>query len=446
MPTPQETEAEAQAAVEAFLRAGAQPGPGALEDALAHVADDFSGMGTGAGDRYADRVALSEALRRERERNPATGTYDVSSLRARTLHADTALVEGQVRFSIDVRGATHVVDLRCTVVVERRGGTGSGRWLLTHFHFSLPNGQQGEGDALMDALGRRNRELEEEVARRTAELERALADLRQAQARLVHQETMASLGRLTAGIAHEIKNPLNFVNNFAGLSAELVGDLRQALAAGDAAEAEALLGDLAVYAEKIEGHGARADAIVRAMMEHGRGGTGERRPADLNAIVREYARLAEQESRQRGGPAVAVALDLDPAMGEAEVVETEVGRVVVNLVRNALDAVRGRAGRNDGAYAPSVTVSTRRTAGGVEVGVTDNGSGMSPAVRARAFEPFFTTKPAGEGTGLGLSLAHDVVVKGHGGTIRVDSEEGRGTAVVVSLPAQARAPQGRSAS
>jgi signal transduction histidine kinase len=435
MPTPQETEAAARATVEAFLGAGAQPDPGALDAALAHVVHDFTGMGTGPGDRYADRAALADALRRERERNPATGTYDVSWMRARALHADAALVEGQVQFSIDVRGATHVVEPRCTAVVERRSVAGGVRWLLTHFHFSLANGRQGKEDTLLDALGKRNRELEAEVARRTAELERALADLRAAQARLVHQETMASLGALTAGIAHEIKNPLNFVNNFAGLSRELTGDLRLALAAGDAAEAEALLDDLAVYAEKIEGHGARADAIVRAMMEHGRGGTGERRPADLNAVVWEYARLAEQEGRQRGGLAVGVALDLDPAVGEAEVVAAEVGRVVVNLVRNALDAVSSRAGWEDGAYAPMVTVSTRRTAGGVEVSVADNGMGMSSAVRTRAFEPFFTTKPPGEGTGLGLSLAHDVVVKGHRGTIGVESEEGQGTVVVVSLPA-----------
>src|SRR5690606_28001035 len=157
-----------------------------------------------------------------------------------------ALVEGQVRFSIDVRGATHVVDLRCTVVVERRGGTGSGRWLLTHFHFSLPNGQQGEGDALMDALGRRNRELEEELARRTAWSERRLADCRQSQARIWDQETMVCRGWMPTGLAQETTTSHNSVNSFAALSSEIGGDRRQALADGDDAEAEALLGGLAV--------------------------------------------------------------------------------------------------------------------------------------------------------------------------------------------------------
>ena len=431
MQTTREIETEACAVVEAFLCAGEQPGRGAMEAVLAHVADDFSGVGTGTGDRYADRAALAEALRHERERNPATGSSHVATIRARALGTEAALVEGEVRYSIDVRGATHAFALRCTAVVERRGGRG----LLTHFHFSLPNEQQAEGDALLDALGAQNRQLEEEVTRRTVQLERALADLQAAQARLVHQETMASLGALTAGIAHEIKNPLNFITNFAALSRELVGDLRRALAAGDGAEAEALLADLAENAGKIEEHGTRADAVVRAMMDHGRVGPSARAPADLNAVVREYARLAEHAGRKRGGPSAVVALDLDPAAGDVEVVAAEIGRVVVALVGNGLDAVRGRPREDGEASDPTVTVSTRRTAGGVEVRVDDDGVGMAPAICARAFEPFFTTKPPGEGTGLGLSIAHDVVVKGHGGTVHIESVEGRGSSVVVSLPA-----------
>ncbi|PAP77198.1 sensor histidine kinase [Rubrivirga marina] len=422
--------AQACAVVEAFLRAGAEPDPTALEAALDYVADDFSGVGTGTGDRYDGRSALSDALRRERERNPSTGTADITWLRGRAFHAGAVLLEGVVGFSIDVRGATHVIEPRCTAVVERRGE----RWLVTHFHFSLANGAQDDDETLLDALGKRNRELEVEVARRTVQLGQALADLHSAQARLVHQQTMASLGALTAGIAHEIKNPLNFINNFAALSRELAGDLRRALADGDVAEVDALLGDLAANAEKIEGHGARADAIVRAMMDHGRGGSGDRARADLNAIVSEYARLADQEGRQRSGLAFPVTVRLDPAVGEVEVVASDIGRVVVGLVRNALDALRETARAPTEADAPGVTVSTRRTDLGVEIEVVDRGSGMEPTVRARAFQPFYTTKPPGEGTGLGLSLAHDIVVKGHGGTIHLESERGWGTSVIVSLP------------
>ena len=359
----------------------------------------------------------------------------------------TPMVMAQVRFSIDVRGATHVVDLRCTVVVERRGGTGSGRWLLTHFHFSLPNGQQGEGDALMDALGRRNRELEEEVARRTAELERALADLRQAQARLVHQETMASLGRLTAGIAHEIKNPLNFVNNFAGLSAELVRELREELEASRGEPVEVvlpvlapLLDDLAMNAEKVRAHGRRADAIVQEMMLHARGAHEPRQPVDPNALVAEHAGLAVgggEEKNDDGG--VAVTQAYDPAVGAVVCTPQALGRVLVNLVTNALDAVAARRALAGGEapYAPAVAVSTHRVDGRVLIAVADNGVGIPEAAQRRLFEPFYTTKPPGRGNvGLGLSLSRDVV-HGQGGTLEAESREGEGTTFTVTLPAGA---------
>ncbi|HEX8386299.1 MAG TPA: ATP-binding protein [Rubricoccaceae bacterium] len=431
VPTIRETEADVQASILAFFRTGAAPGPDAVDASLAHLDDAFTGIGTGPGDYYPDRDAFGALLRREKEQGPYPGAFEVVSMHVRELRPGLALAEGQIHFEIEAGGQTHVVEPRCSFVLERRGG----RWLIAHFHFSMANAMQGEGDSLMDALENRNRQLEGEVAERRAEVDRALAELRGAQARLVHQETMASLGALTAGIAHEIKNPLNFVNNFAGLSRELTGELRLALASGDAAEADGLLDDLAANAVMIETHGGRADAVVRAMMAHGLAGTGERRVVDLNETVAEHVRLAEHECQRAGGPDVAVSIDLDPAVGEVEVVVGEIVRVVVNLLRNALRAVRERAAVEGAAYAPAVSVRTRRTAGGVEVVVEDDGAGMSPAVRARAFEPFFTTRPPGEGTGLGLSLVHDVVVKGHGGTIRLDSEEGRGTAVVFTLPA-----------
>jgi uncharacterized protein (TIGR02246 family) len=433
MPTPHEFEADVRDAILAFFRTGALPGPDAVEASVAHLSDAFTGIGTGPGDYYPDRDAFGALLRREKEQGPYPGAFEAVSMHVRELRPGLALAEGQIRFEIEAGGEAHVVEPRCSFVLERRDG----RWLIAHFHFSMANAMQGEGDSLMDALENRNRQLEREVAERRAEVDRALAELRGAQARLVHQETMASLGALTAGIAHEIKNPLNFVNNFAGLSRGLTGDLRLALAAGDAAEVDVLLDDLAANAEMIEGHGRRADAVVRAMMYHGRGGSGERQVVGLNETVAEAVRLAEHEGGRADGPDVAVSLDLDldPTVGQVEVVVAEVGRAVVNLFRNARRAVRERAAVEGTAYAPTVSVRTRRTAGGVEVVVEDDGAGMSPAVRARAFEPFFTTRPPGEGTGLGLSLVHDVVVKGHGGTIRLDSEEGRGTAVVFTLPA-----------
>ncbi|PAP75446.1 sensor histidine kinase [Rubrivirga marina] len=262
--------------------------------------------------------------------------------------------------------------------------------------------------------------------------ERALDELRATQAQLVQAEKMASLGALTAGIAHEIKNPLNFVNNFAALSQELVEELTNET---DPEERATLLADLQANAAKIEEHGRRADAIVRSMMEHARSGSGERHVVDLNALVAEYARHAEHAVRVRHpGFEARLSLHLGDGVGEVELAPQEIGRVLINLIDNALDATRQRAEAEGDGYAPTVTVATCRTVGSVEVRVGDNGPGMAEAVRARVFEPFFTTKPTGEGTGLGLSLSHDIVAQGHGGTLAVESAEGMGATFVLTLP------------
>ena len=250
------------------------------------------------------------------------------------------------------------------------------------------------------------------------EIEEAMAELRTMQAQLVHTEKLASLGQLTAGIAHEIKNPLNFVNNFAILSGELVDELQEGT---NPVEWRATLDSLRENVAKIEEHGRRADSIVRAMMEHARSGSGERRVADLNDLVEEYADLAYHAMQARHpGLHVAFTLDLADDAGTVEVVSQEIGRVVVNLLDNAFDAVRERASGDDASgagFSPSVTVATRRLEGEVEVRVADNGPGMSPEVAAKVFEPFFTTKPSGQGTGLGLSMSHDIVAQGHGGEL-----------------------------
>ena len=272
---------------------------------------------------------------------------------------------------------------------------------------------------------------------RTREVEGALAELRAAQDRLVQSEKLASLGALTAGIAHEIKNPLNFVNNFAALSRELAEELAAELEAGAPPDVlRELLGDIQANSEKIEAHGRRADGIVRAMMQHARGGEGRRERVDLNALVEEHVALAVHGRRaQTAGFDVAVERDYADDAGEVEAVPQDLGRVLINLVGNAFDAVAARAAAEPGPYAPAVRVSTVRTAGGVEVRVEDNGIGIADDVRARVFEPFFTTKPAGAGTGLGLSMSHDIVEQGHGGTLRVEGGPGRGAAFVVALPA-----------
>ena len=287
-------------------------------------------------------------------------------------------------------------------------------------------------------------ELEGRVAERTRELETAnadladkhdaleasLAELHAAQDRLVQAEKLASLGRLTSGISHEIKNPLNFVTNFAGLAREAVDGLRAALADGDLDEARALLDDLALDTERIEHHGQRADRIVQGMQLHARGAGGARVPSELNDLLRLAAEGAARTHTARvGGDGLApIVLDLASDVGAVPVVPEGVLQVTASLLDNALYATTA-----SGTTTP-VRLSSTRTDGGVEVRVSDSGAGMDADTLARLFEPFFTTKPPGEGTGLGLSLAYDIVTAGHGGQIEVDSRPGAGTTVTVRLP------------
>ena len=291
--------------------------------------------------------------------------------------------------------------------------------------------------------------LEAKVADRTRALAQSLDDLRLAQDRLVQTEKLASLGQLTAGIAHEIKNPLNFVNNFASLSAELVQELTDALAAAGDAVPAALREEVTELAEMLRGnlekvvqHGKRADSIVRNMLAHSRESGGERRAMALNPLVEEAMALAWHGARaEKPGLNVTLEKALDPLAGEAALFPQEFTRVLLNLVGNALYATAQRAQRAEPGYEPTVRVATQALSESVEIRVRDNGTGIPEAMRKRIFEPFFTTKPAGEGTGLGLSLSHDIVVKQHGGAFTVESEEGVFTEFRIVLPREAMESQ-----
>lgn len=274
-------------------------------------------------------------------------------------------------------------------------------------------------------------------------LEQTLEQVQQMQQQIVVQEKMASLGALTAGIAHEIKNPLNFIVNFSELSSELTGELFEELAGlGDTIDAqtrgliEEILADLKSNAEKINGHGKRADSIVRNMLEHSRGKSGEMRPTDINALLEEYLNLAYHGMRARDSSFnIKIERDYDPTLGEINVVPQDLSRVFLNLVNNGCYAVHERQQRGeDDAYAPTLGVSTRRSDGRVQIRIRDNGTGIPAKIREQVFQPFFTTKPTGSGTGLGLSMSYDIITQEHGGRIEVDSEEGVFTEFLIDLP------------
>jgi signal transduction histidine kinase len=269
--------------------------------------------------------------------------------------------------------------------------------------------------------------------------ESALSDLKATQAQLIQSEKMASLGELTAGIAHEIQNPLNFVNNFAEVSGDLVKEIqeeRQKTKDRDEELTNDILNDIEENLEKIAHHGKRASGIVKGMLEHSRTGDGTKEPTDINALADEYLRLAYHGLRAKDKSFNAdFETDFDESLPKIHAVPQDIGRVLLNLINNAFHAVNERAKLQASSYEPRVVISTKRADDRIEIKVVDNGTGIPEDLRDKIFQPFFTTKDTGEGTGLGLSLSYDIVTKGHGGTIEVESEQGKGTSFIVKLPA-----------
>jgi len=291
-----------------------------------------------------------------------------------------------------------------------------------------------------DHLERERRRADAEIRSARDAAEAALRELKAAQANLIQAEKMASLGQLTAGIAHEIKNPLNFVNNFSAVSAELIYELQDALRGADLGDklrteigeiTDTLRGNL----EKIVQHGKRADGIVKNMLLHSRHGSGEHRRADINALVEESLNLAYHGARaEKPGFNVTLERSFDPAAGEAVLFPQEITRVLLNLISNGFYAAAKRKAEVNGGYEPTVTAATKNLGDSIEIRIRDNGTGISSEVKEKMFDPFFTTKPAGEGTGLGLSLSYDIIVKQHGGSIEVETQPDEFTEFRIILP------------
>jgi two-component system, NtrC family, sensor kinase len=332
-------------------------------------------------------------------------------------------------------------------------------WMVASFFFANRQRKEWiklEAERAIDAERRRQDELKKqeleylvsertaEIMRQKEELQHALAELKSTQDQLIQREKLASLGELTAGIAHEIQNPLNFVNNFSEVSAELVQELKEEREkTPDERDQELeleLLEDLIQNLQKITHHGGRASSIVRGMLQHSRASTGQRELTDLNALADEYLKLSYHGLRAKDKTFNAkFEIVADPSIGQISMVSQDIGRVLLNLFNNAFYATQQRRSGDpvklaQSGYQPTVTVTTECADARVRIRVRDNGTGMPEEVKAKIFQPFFTTKPTGEGTGLGLSLAYDIVTKGHGGTLTVQSAEGEGTEFVIELP------------
>ena len=265
-------------------------------------------------------------------------------------------------------------------------------------------------------------------------LEKTLKELKSTQSQLIQSEKMASLGELTAGIAHEIQNPLNFVNNFSDVNKEMLVEMNAEIEKGNYQEVKSIAKDITDNEEKINHHGRRADAIVKGMLQHSRTSSGHKEPTDLNSLTDEYLRLAFHGLRAKDNSFNAIMkTDFDESIGKIDIVPQDIGRVILNLINNAFYAVSEKAKRHIDGYEPTVSVSTKKEKDKVEVKVEDNGNGIPGSISEKIFQPFFTTKPAGQGTGLGLSLSYDIV-KAHGGEIKVNTKENEGTELTILLP------------
>jgi two-component system, NtrC family, sensor kinase len=288
-------------------------------------------------------------------------------------------------------------------------------------------------------------QLEVQVAERTAELRKqkeelevTLDELRAAQTQLIQSEKMASLGELTAGIAHEIQNPLNFVNNFSEVNKELLTEMKHEIDVGNLAEAKNIARDIQDNEEKITYHGKRADAIVKSMLQHSRSSSGKKEPADVNALADEYLRLAYHGLRAKDKSFNAkFETDFDDRIEQINIVHQDIGRVLLNLINNAFYSVSEKQKQDIPGYEPTITVATKKMNDNrVQISVADNGNGVPKKVLDKIFQPFFTTKPTGFGTGLGLSLSYDIITRGHGGELKVETKEGEGAEFIIILPTQ----------
>jgi C4-dicarboxylate-specific signal transduction histidine kinase len=412
------------------------------------VDNDIIGIGTTVDEKIFSLADFRKMLRAQKEQSEG---LQIQFKITPTKHlitptGNTAVFADDTIISIKVDTETVEMYVRISTVLEYR----KDKWMIIHFHGSKPEYVESEKDTFgIEDWKQKNAELEKKVAEKTAELQKSLQDLKSTQSQLIQSEKMASLGELTAGIAHEIQNPLNFVNNFSDVNRELLEELKQEADKGNLEDVKAITEDVMSNSEKINHHGKRADAIVKGMLQHSQSSTGKKEPTDINALCDEYLRLSYHGLRAKDKSFNAsMKTDFDSSIGNINIIPQDIGRVILNLLTNAFYAVNERKKESGEDYEPTVTVSTRSIqppSGGqsVVIKVTDNGDGIPQKVLDKIFQPFFTTKSTGQGTGLGLSLSYDII-KAHGGEIKVETlsaeaaaqagKESNGTAFTILLP------------
>ena len=471
----QQNAADAKARLDADLKAIAAVHPEGVA-AIGREVDTLTDLARRAGEAYSgdDSVEGNALLAQARSRilniddeidkivarveQQALAGRDASARQAERV-VELAVIGGMVALAVAL-GLTAFIVRSITVPLKRLEGS-MAAITRGELDVEIPRASAHEIGAMTKTLGMlrdsliERDHLERERRRADAEIrsardaaEAALRELKAAQANLIQAEKMASLGQLTAGIAHEIKNPLNFVNNFSAVSTELIYELQEALRGASLDDklrteigdiTDTLRGNL----EKIVQHGKRADGIVKNMLLHSRHGSAEHRSVDINALVEESLNLAYHGARaEKQGFNITLERSFDPAAGVAVVFPQEMTRVLLNLISNGFYAATKRKAEASAGYEPTVIAATRNLGDSIEIRIRDNGTGISPEVKEKMFDPFYTTKPAGEGTGLGLSLSYDIVVKQHGGSIEVETQPGEFTEFRIILPRAAGSGSG----
>ena len=403
-----------------------------LDQAKEIVSRDVMGYGTTIDERILDFSGFIKLIQDQRDQSVGIeAKFQVAPVLRRLMPGgDAAIFVDETKITMNIDGAITEFTLRISFIfefIERK-------WKLTHWHGS--RAIEITGDTWhKEEWKQKNNELQKKVDEKTAELQTSIANLKSTQSQLIQSEKMASLGELTAGIAHEIQNPLNFVNNFSEVNAELIDEMKSELATGNQQQAAIIADDVKQNLEKILHHGKRADAIVKGMLQHSRSSSGVKELTDINALCDEYLRLAYHGIRAKDKSFNAtMKTDFDPTILKIKIIPQDIGRVVLNLLTNAFYAVGEKKKPASKDYEPTVTVSSKKIGTKVEIRVTDNGNGIPQKVLDKIFQPFFTTKPTGQGTGLGLSLSYDIVTKGHGGELKVETMEGQGSEFIIVLP------------
>lgn len=394
-------------------------------------ADDVTFFGTGLHERANNIEEYKKIGLIGIEQYPDTFQTKFLWLQIKVV-GNVAWVESEIEWVQEINEISHKELVRTTTILNFENN----QWKVIHVHGSSPDYRFLNGDYMSkESTISKNKELERQVFERTQQLNESLEILKATQSQLIQSEKMASLGELTAGIAHEIQNPLNFVNNFSEVNTELIEEMKQEIEKGNMDEVRAIANDIADNEQKITQHGKRADAIVKGMLQHSRSSSGVKEPTNINAIADEYLRLAYHGLRAKDKSFNATLhTDFDQSIGKINAIPQDIGRVILNLITNAFYSVAEKKEQQPTGYEPTVSVSTMMENGNVVIKVKDNGNGIPQKVLDKIYQPFFTTKPTGQGTGLGLSMSYEIVTKGHGGELKVETQEGQGAEFTIILP------------